>query len=79
MARKLRITPLQRDILWLLEEAGEEDVTTVIASLKPLTSEALDNAVKGLVRLGFVARSEWPERAGGSILLTKAGRESLTK
>ena len=73
MPRKMRLTPLQRNIIWSLEEAGEETVITAIASVKPLDREAFDKAVKGLVQLGYVIQTDMPEDSGGSLILTKAG------
>ena len=35
MPRRLKLSPLQRDILVILEEAGAETVGTVIATLNP--------------------------------------------
>ena len=35
MPRRLKLSPLQRDILMILEEAGAETVATVIATLNP--------------------------------------------
>ena len=35
MPRRLKLSPLQRDIVMMLEEAGAETVGTVIATLKP--------------------------------------------
>jgi hypothetical protein len=35
MPRRLKLSPLQRDIVMMLEEAGSETVGTVIATLKP--------------------------------------------
>ena len=78
MSRKIRLTPLQRDILWLLEEAGEETVSTAIASVRPLDRETFDKAVKGLVQLGYVIQLETPEDPRGSIILTQTGRRGLT-
>jgi hypothetical protein len=60
------------------EEAGEETVTTIIASLKPVNREDFDQAVKALVRLGLVIQSETPTGSGGSLILTEAGRKGLT-
>ena len=78
MARKVQLTPLQRDIIWLLEEAGSETVGCAIASVRPLNREAFDHAVKGLIGLGYVSLSTTPEEFGGSLLLTKAGQRALT-
>jgi hypothetical protein len=77
MARKVRLTPLQSQIVWLLEEAGEETVATAIASVRPPNREAFDRAVKGLLGLGYVILLETPEELGGSLLLTKAGERAL--
>jgi len=76
MPRKIQLTPLQRDILWLLEEAGEETLGCAIASVQPFDRAAFDRAVEGLVRLGHVIRSD--EEPGGSLLLTNVGRRALT-
>ena len=76
MPRKIRLTPLERDILWLLEEAGEETMGCAAASLRPPDRATFDRAVEGLGRLGYVIRSE--EEPGGSLILTKAGRRALT-
>ena len=40
MARKLRLTPLQRDLLWTLEEAGEETLSTILVTLHPSDRDA---------------------------------------
>lgn len=60
--RRLRLTPLQRDILWILEEAGEEHVTTLLNTLaRTLTShqrrhvlDATYAALDALFRAGLV-------------------------
>lgn len=76
MPRKLRLTPLQRDILWLLEEAGEETLATTYTSLSPLDPENLDVAIVSLIRLGFVIRTE---ESRPRLLLTNEGRRALTR
>jgi hypothetical protein len=75
MPRKLRLTPLQRDILWLLEEAGEETLGATRASLSPSNPETLDTAIRGLVHLGFVTLCEETQK----LLLTDEGRRVLTR
>lgn len=74
MPRKVKLTPLQRDIIWLLEEAGEETIGTVIASVKPPDQELFDGAVNGLVRLGYLVKPE----GAASLCLTKAGKKAIT-
>ena len=78
MPRKIRLTPLQSNIIWLLEEAGEENIDTLVAMVKPPDREALARAVKGLVELGYVASLEETRDLGGSLLLTTRGRRALT-
>ncbi len=76
MARKTRLTRAQGKLLWLLEEAGEEDLLTIVVTLKPPDRDAFDRDIDGLVRLGFVYRSQ--ERGEPSVVLTAAGRKALT-
>jgi hypothetical protein len=60
MARKLRLTPLEGAIVAMLEEAGCEDVTTVINSLVTDVAERralvgpFEVAVRSLVARGLV-------------------------
>jgi len=88
MPRKVRLTPLQRDILWLLEEAGQDYIETMIASIRPSVwpcgpsavapdREAFDDAVSGLIRLGRIIKPEIPEGEPACLVLTKAGRIAL--
>ena len=51
MARRLKLSPLQRDIVMMLEEAGVETVGTVIATLKPPDQGEFAAQVDGLVSL----------------------------
>src|SRR5262249_10897951 len=78
MPRKIRLTTLQRDILWLLEEAGEETTSCVIASVRPPDRESFDSAVSGLVGLGYLVRAEVPDGLSACLCLTKAGRKAFT-
>jgi len=71
MPRRLKLTPLQRDVLWMLEEAGSETVGTIIATLKPDEKE-LEVQVDQLEELGLVSKF------GTSVELTKKGRVALT-
>lgn len=76
MPRKIRLIPLQRNILWMLEEAGEEDLATIQVTLKPAEPGALASAIAALVRLRYVRQAE---RDGiTALVLTEAGRQSLT-
>jgi predicted transcriptional regulator len=70
MPRRLKLSPLQRDILMMLEEAGAETVGTVVATLKP--SGGFTVQVDQLVTLGLIRRDE------DSIVLTEQGKIALT-
>ena len=47
MPRRLKLSPLQRDIVMMLEEAGAETVGTVIATLKPSDDDEFAALVNG--------------------------------
>jgi predicted transcriptional regulator len=71
MPRRLKLSPLQRDIFMMLEEAGAETVATIIATVKPST-EQLTLQVDQLVSPGLIHKD------GNSLVLTKQGRIALT-
>lgn len=56
MPRRLKLSPLQRDIMMMLEEAGAETVGTVIATLKLSDRSEFDWQVNGLVTLGLIRK-----------------------
>jgi predicted transcriptional regulator len=68
---RLTLSPLQRDIVMLLEEAGAETVGTVIATLKPSDQEEFAAQVNGLVTLGLIRKEE------NNLVLTEKGRIAL--
>jgi hypothetical protein len=76
LMRKIRLTPIAREVLWILEEAGEENLSCVLATLK-CTQDELTRAVAALKRLGFVADSFGAEPP--SIYMTDLGRLALTR
>jgi hypothetical protein len=51
--RKIRLSPVQQKILWMLEEAGRENLACIRATLKFPPGD-LEIAIAGLKRLGFV-------------------------
>ena len=54
MPRKLKLSPLQRDILMMLEEAGSEMMGTVIATIaQPDDPREFNRQVDEMVKLGF--------------------------
>ena len=71
MPRRLKLSPLQRDIVMMLEEAGAETVGTVIATLKPSDKCEFATQVDGLVTLGLIRREE------NNLVLTEKGRTAL--
>jgi predicted transcriptional regulator len=71
MPRRLKLSPLQRDILVMLEEAGAETVVTVIATLKP-PSDEFTAQVDQLVSLGLIRKD------CDNLVLTEKGKVALT-
>jgi hypothetical protein len=73
--RKLALSPTQNAIIWLLEEAGEEDLRAIKASVK-VGKEELAREIAALERIPFVqlrVTNGWP-----GLLLTTLGRAALT-
>ena len=70
MPHRLKLTPLQRDVLVMLEEAGSETIGTVIATLKPAESDFAAQ-LDQLAKLGLIRKE------GNSLVLTKEGRGAL--
>jgi hypothetical protein len=78
MPRRLTLSPLQRDIMWTLQEAGSETIGTVIATVKPLDQIEFDRAVDGLVKLGLVRMGTSTMHHGkAELVLTETGIEAL--
>ena len=71
MPRRLGLSPLQRDIMLLLEEAGAETVGTVVATLKITDQDDSSAQINGLVTLGLVRREE------PNLVLTERGKVAL--
>jgi predicted transcriptional regulator len=70
MPRRLKLSPLQRDILMMLEEAGAETVGTVIATLKPSRDE-FTAQVDQLLSLGLIRKD------GDGLVLMEKGKIAL--
>jgi DNA-binding MarR family transcriptional regulator len=75
MPCKLALSPLQNRVLWVLEEAGEESIATVKATVRA-DDETLDREIAALERLAFVQRATQAGRP--SLVLTSRGRDALT-
>jgi predicted transcriptional regulator len=71
MPRRLTLSPLQGDIVMMLEEAGGETVGTVIATLQPPDEAEFAAQVNGLVTLGLIRKEE------NNLVLTEHGRIAL--
>ena len=71
MPGRLKLSPTQRDILMMLEEAGAETVGTVLATLKPADLDQFDQQVEGLVNL-LLIRKEL-----NKLVLTEQGKKAL--
>jgi len=70
---KLKLSPAERDILCLLEEAGSEELQTLLASLPKLTESEIDQARRSLHKAGFIYEYST------EVILTGEGRQALTK
>jgi predicted transcriptional regulator len=71
MPRRLGLSPLQRDIMVLLEEVGAETVGTILATLKITNQDEFNAQVNGLITLGFVRKEE------SNLVLTERGKVAL--
>ena len=71
MPRRLKLSPLQRDIVMILEEAGSETVGTLIATLNPPDQSEFAAQVDGLVTLGLIRKE------ANNLVLTEQGRIAL--
>lgn len=75
MPRKLKLSPLHRDILVMLEEAGSETIGTVIATIRPDDLTEFNRQVDELIRLGLVQKEE--SRNEMELVLTDKGKVTL--
>jgi hypothetical protein len=80
MPRRLKLSQLQRDIMWTLQEARGETIETVIATVKPLVQIEFDRAVDELIKLGLVRmESSTIDHDKAELVLTETGIEALRK
>ena len=70
---KLKLSPVERDILCLLEEAGSEEHQTISVSLPRFTETEIDQARQSLLKAGFIYEDS------SDVILTEAGRQTLTR
>lgn len=75
LMQKSKLTPVQGCILQILEEAGEESLATIHATLQSLgqgDKRITDDAIAALKHLGFISRTD------SDITLTEIGAYALT-
>ncbi|MFO0889220.1 MAG: hypothetical protein U0790_08780 [Isosphaeraceae bacterium] len=77
--RRLKLTPLQRDILWMLEEAGEEEMSCIRSTIVTPDETEFIRQIGALERLGLVSQSIAPHTNLPSLILTPEGRHALTR
>jgi hypothetical protein len=58
MPRRLKLSPLQRDIVVTLEDGGAESIGAVIATVRPWDEVEFTRSVDGLIELGSEGRNE---------------------
>ncbi len=51
---KLKLSPQQCELMWMLEEAGAEDLRCIVATIKPDDLHEFEGNVRMLLRLGLV-------------------------
>ena len=82
MPRRLKLSPLQRDIVWTLEETGAEEIVAMFATVKPPSQAEFDRNVDGLIKLGLIRKEETRRHDGPlktELVLTDLGRKALTR
>jgi hypothetical protein len=80
MPRRLKLSPMQRDIMVALAEAGAETLGTVIATVKPSNQTEFDRELVGLIKLGLIRKEGSTIYDGKTeLVLTEAGTEALHK
>jgi len=80
MPRRLKLSPMQRDIMVSLREAGGEAVENVVATVKPSDRAEFDREVDGLIKLGLIRKERSTIWEGSwELVLTAAGTEALRK
>jgi hypothetical protein len=79
MPRRLKLSPLQRDIMVTLEEAGAETIGTVIATVEPSDEVEFTRNVNRLIELGLVRKGETKPSGGlqTELVLAERGKSAL--
>jgi hypothetical protein len=80
MPRRLKLSPLQREIMATLEEAGAETIGTVVATVKAASQDEFSGQVEGLLKLGLIRKEESASNGGAAkinLVLTEQGKAAL--
>lgn len=80
MPRRLKLSPLQREIMAALEEAGAETIGTAIATVKAPSLDEFNGQVDGLLKLLFIRKEESVAHGGVAkinLVLTEQGKAAL--
>jgi len=79
--KKVKLSPVEREILWTLEEAGAENLSTLAATvkgiIKEVSNETFSQSLDNLERKKFVY-FEKSDINGNSVVLTEKGRIYLS-
>ena len=82
MPKRLKLTRLQRDLIWMLEEAGEETLSCILNTLKTRPDDdsrvgwELQQDFCSLIRVGLVS---WAAESGGDDPMLLARFDTGTK
>ncbi len=79
MPRRLKLSPMQRDIMFAIEEAGSETTVAVMATVQPADPEIFHAEVSGLIKMGLIRKRNAPEPINEELVITDAGVEALRK
>ncbi|HVF75595.1 MAG TPA: hypothetical protein VM938_11145 [Acidimicrobiales bacterium] len=78
-APRRRLSPLAGRLLWELEEAGADEVTTLRATFPEVTAAEIEATVLDLSRQGLVYVEGDVADGSSEVVLTEAGRQALTE
>jgi len=80
--KKIKLSPVEREILWTLEEAGAENLSTLEATVKSVGKKhsklVFSQSLENLKRKEFIEIETDKSEKNISVVLTEKGRNSLT-
>ena len=77
MPKRLKLSPLQRDVVVMLEEAGSETIGTVVATVKPKDQSEFTRELDELIVLGLIQKVDGSPQSRSELILTEVGRQTL--